>query len=362
MCRSRKIAHELCRLFYRRSMFSPPRRTVHINFFPAMIISVFRKTLPLLVSLLLTPVLFAQKSEYQVTRCGAVNRSAPVRNVFVDSDNARWVASGSGVSRVQASDLGTPVALNAGELTAYMFPGGNADVRWTPDILQMVLGVSPKITAAYYDSARDWLWLGTEDKGLFQLSTKPALKLVAKFAANNTKLKTNAITTIFKDKSGRYWIGTDEGMLVGTPDKWKVELQGYDVQRVRELGNDIYVLADGEFWLAQGGERWQAINVKEKALEGEAQDFDLDLDGNLWILSRMVSRYSLLTDEFEIFSGAVAGNFTSKYTYTANSSRRILYASFFLPQLSSLIISPPLSVTSARTLSKTVSRFASKSG
>lgn len=270
-----------------------------------------RKTLPFFFFLLFVSVLFAQKSEYQVTRCGAVNRSAPVRNVFVDSDNARWVASGSGVSRVQASDLGTPVALNAGELTAYMFPGGNADVRWTPDILQMVLGVSPKITAAYYDSARDWLWLGTEDKGLFQLSTKPALKLVAKFAANNTKLKTNAITTIFKDKSGRYWIGTDEGMLVGTPDKWKVELQGYDVQRVRELDNDIYVLADGEFWLAQGGERWQAINVKEKALEGEAQDFDLDLDGNLWILSRMVSRYSLLTDEFEVFSGAEY--FTSEY-------------------------------------------------
>lgn len=270
-----------------------------------------RKTLPFFFSLLSISVLFAQKSEYQVTRCGAVNRSAGVRNIHVDADNAKWVASGPGAYRVQASDLGTPLTLASGEQTAYMFPGGNADVRWTPDILQMVLGSSPKITAAYYDSARDWLWLGTEKNGVFQLNTKPALKLVGKFGSSNTKLKTNKITTIFKDKSGRYWIGTDEGMLVGTPDKWKLELEGYDVQRVRELGNDIYVLGDGEFWLAQGGQRWQAINVKEKALEGEAQDFDLDLEGNLWILSRMVSRYSLLTDEFEIFSGAEY--FTSEY-------------------------------------------------
>ncbi|MBK9337362.1 MAG: hypothetical protein IPM98_12590 [Lewinellaceae bacterium] len=246
-----------------------------------------------------------------MTRCGAVNRSAPVRSIFVDSDNAKWVAGGSGVYRVQACDLSTPLALNAGEMTPYMFPGGNADLRWTPEILQMVLGVAPKVTAAYYDSARDWLWLGTEGDGLFQLTTKPALKLLAKFNAGNTKLKSNTINTIFKDKTGRYWIGSEDGMITGTPDKWKGELDGYDVQRVREVGNDIYILADGELWLVQEGQRWQAINIKEKALEGEAEDFDLDAEGNLWMLSRMVSRYNLLTDEFEIFSGAEY--YTSEY-------------------------------------------------
>lgn len=275
-----------------------------------MIFSV-RKTLPLLFTLLLTSVLFAQKSDRQVTRCGAVNRSAPVRNIFVDSDNSKWVASGSGVYRVQASDLSSPLALNAGEMTPFMFSGGNADTRWTPEILQMVLNKSPKITAAYYDSTRDWLWLGTEDNGVFQLSTKPALKLLATFTSSNTKLRSNTINTIFQDKSGRYWIGSDQGLIVGTPDKWKTELEGYDVQRIREVGSDIYALADGEFWLAQGGQRWQAINVKEKALEGEAEDFDLDAEGNLWILSRMVSRYNLLTDEFEFFSGAEY--YTSEY-------------------------------------------------
>ncbi|MBL7796574.1 MAG: OmpA family protein [Saprospiraceae bacterium] len=276
-----------------------------------MMILLDRKTRLIFLSLFLSPVLFAQSSDRQVTRCGAVSRSAPVRNIFVDSDNTKWVASGSGVYKVQASDLSTPFELGAGEQTPFMFYSGNADARWTPEVLQMVLNTSPKITAAFYDSANDRLFLGTEADGVYLLGTKPALKLVAKITSENTKLQSNTVNTIFKDKSGRYWIGTDQGLLVGTPDKWKTELDGYDVQRIREVGADIYALADGEFWLAQNGQRWQAINIKEKALEGEAQDFDLDTEGNLWILSRMISRYNLLTDEFEFFSGAEY--YTSEY-------------------------------------------------
>lgn len=263
------------------------------------------------LSLLSASALFAQKSAYQVVRCGAVSRSASVNHIHVDADNTKWVSSSAGLYRVSACDLGVSVSLTTGEQSALQFAGGNADVRWTPEVLQMVLSVSPKVTAAYYDSDRDWLWLGTEKHGLFQLNTKPALKLVAKFTSSNTKLKTNTITTIFRDRAGRYWIGSNEGMLVGTPDRWKLELEGYNVQRVRQLGTDIYVLADGEFWLAQNGQRWQPINIKDKALEGEPEDFDLDQEGNLWILSRIASRYSLLTDDFEVFSGAEY--FTSEY-------------------------------------------------
>ena len=78
----------------------------------------------------------------------------------------------------------------------------------------MVLNTSPKITAAFYDNTNDRLFLGTEEEGVYLLGTKPALKLVAKITAENTKLQSNTVNTIFKDKSGRYWIGTDQGLLV----------------------------------------------------------------------------------------------------------------------------------------------------
>ena len=156
-----------------------------------MMILLDRKTRLLFLSLFLSPVLFAQSSDRQVTRCGAVSRSAPVRNIFVDGDNTKWVASGSGVYKVQASDLSTPFELGAGELTPFLFYSGNADARWTPEVLQMVLNTSPKITAAFYDNTNDRLFLGTEEEGVYLLGTKPALKLVAKIDRKSTRLNSS---------------------------------------------------------------------------------------------------------------------------------------------------------------------------
>ena len=276
-----------------------------------MMVSFNRKTLLLLLPLFFTQLLLAQAPERKVTRCSSVSRSAAVHNIAVDAENNKWVASGTSVFQVLGTDLSNPLNLEPGQKSALGYRGGNADVRWTPEILQMVLNAQPEVTTAWYDERNDWLWLGTKGDGLIQLKTKPTLKVVEKFTSGNSKLKSNTITAIFQDRRGRYWIGTDNGMIAGTPDKWKSELDGYHVLRVREFGPDVWVLADGEFWAVRGGEKWEAVNVKEKALEGEAEDFDLSPNGNLWILSRMVSRYDLDTDEFDVFSGAEY--YTSEY-------------------------------------------------
>ena len=125
-----------------------------------MKISIIRNTLGLLVFICSVTLISAQDTKRQVTRCGAVDRSAPVRNIFVDSDGSKWVASGSGVYHVLACDLSNPLELGPGELSPYMYAGGNADARWTTEILTMVLGKAPEVTAAYYDQRNDWLWLG----------------------------------------------------------------------------------------------------------------------------------------------------------------------------------------------------------
>ncbi|TNE58061.1 MAG: hypothetical protein EP344_10485 [Bacteroidetes bacterium] len=255
-----------------------------------------------LFSFFITSALVAQDSDLQVNRCGAVSRSAPVRNISVDADNHKWIASGAGVYQVRACDLSNRLELETGEMSALMFPGGNADARWTGDILQMTLGKAPEITAAYYDSRNDWLWLGTREDGLFQLKTKPAPQLINTFTDRNSKLKSNHITTILQDRTGQYWVGTENGMIIGTPDRWKPDLEGYTVQRVREFGTEVYILADGELWIVSNG-RWDALVIKEKALEGEVEDFDLDRNGNLWLLSRIVSFYDMATDDIRTFSG-----------------------------------------------------------
>lgn len=276
-----------------------------------MMISLGRKTQFLLIIFLFTQNLFSQDPDRKVTRCASVSRSAAVRNVYVDAENNKWVASGNGVFQVMGTDLSNSLNLPPGEKSVFAFRGGNADVRWTPEALQMTLNEALEVSAAWYDERNDWLWLGTTESGLYQLKTKPALKLVSKFTSGNSKLKSNTITTIFQDRTGGYWIGTDNGMMTGRPDKWKAELEGYNVQRIRQFGGDMYILADGEFWAVRGGNDWEAINLKGKSLEGEAEDFDLGPNGNLWVLSRMVTRYDLETDEFDVFSGAEL--YTSEY-------------------------------------------------
>ena len=263
----------------------------------------FRPTAILLLAFVFSQNLFAQKAGLQVNRCSAVDKSRAVRNIHVDADNSKWVGSARALSQVRACDLGTAVTLGAGERSALLYPGGNADVRWTDETLNLVLSSPATVTAAFYDAANDFLWLGTKEAGLLQLKTKPALSKVAQFNTANSKLRSNEINNVYLDKTGRLWVASRDGMMVGTPGKWRGELQGYDVSRVREYGADLYVLADGEFWIVERGEKVKAIPIPDNAVESDPIDFDIDPQGNLWMLSAIVTRLSLLTDEFETFSG-----------------------------------------------------------
>jgi outer membrane protein OmpA-like peptidoglycan-associated protein len=255
--------------------------------------------------------LFAQKSEYKVDRCSAVNRGKAVQNIKIDGDNVKWVGNPDQVTQVRGCDLGTPQPLQAGEQSVLNYFGGNTDKRWLSDVLRAEAQNAVDITAAWYDAGNDWLWIGTRENGLFQFKTSPALTLLDQFSAGKSKLPSNEVTLIFQDPGGKYWIGTKEGLMTGVPKKWKNDLDGYQVNRVRAIGPDLYVMADGELWVVQSGDKWRAINIDQKAIEGEPVDFDLDPTGNCWILSRMVARYNLLTDEFETFSGPEL--YTSEY-------------------------------------------------
>jgi outer membrane protein OmpA-like peptidoglycan-associated protein len=255
-------------------------------------------------------IVSAQKQKYNVDRCTAANRNKPVHNVFVGADNVKWVGSGQEYYQVRACNTGSMMPLELGELSVFSFYSGNVDLRWKTDVMLSEARGATDISCAWYDAKNDWLWIGTKNSGLFQFKTKPALTFIEQMSAQNSKLKSNEITSIFQDASGKYWIGTSEGLMVGAPKRWKNELDGFHVQRVRAVGADFYVLADSEFWIVQS-DRFKPVNLEEKALEGEAVDFDFDPSGSLWIVSRMLTRYDLATDEFDVFSGPEY--YTSEY-------------------------------------------------
>jgi outer membrane protein OmpA-like peptidoglycan-associated protein len=273
----------------------------------------FQTRRQLFLLLLLLPAfkkISAQEIRFEVDRCGAVNRNSGVRNIHVDQDNVKWVGNGRDLYQVKSCNLGTSLELAEGQLSVMSLYCGNTDFRWQTEMMLLEARNAVDLSCAWYDTTNDWLWIGTKSSGLFQFKTQGGLTLIEQMTTLNSKLKSNSIASLYQDPSGTYWVGSTEGLLVGQPKKWKNELDGYEVTRVRQIGNVVYALADSEFWTVENG-RFNPLPIEEAALEGEAIDFDIAPDGNLWILSRMLTRYDLNTDEFQYFSGPQY--YTSEY-------------------------------------------------
>ncbi|MBL7826278.1 MAG: hypothetical protein JNJ57_06570, partial [Saprospiraceae bacterium] len=254
---------------------------------------------------------FAQKAGLEVTRNSAVDRSLTIKNMTVDATGRRYVSNSKGIFQVKANDFATPVPVAPGEKNVLAFSGGNADFAWSEAKFREQVNTPCSVTSAWYDSKSQTLWLGTDEAGLFQFNTQPEFKLVQQYLPVNSKLKSPHITTIFQDASGRLWVGNEDGVMYGTPGRWKNALSGFKVQRVREYNTVIYVLADGSISKAPGGEKWSDLALEEKYLEGDINDFDIDPTGKMWILSGNVSRFDLLANTYEEFGGSEY--YTSQY-------------------------------------------------
>lgn len=247
--------------------------------------------------------LYAQKTELEVIRISSIDRALPVNNVVIDGSGRKWVANNKGIFNVRASDLSMPLNLGATERCVLAYHGGNSDFRWDEKAMQQALKGNYTINAASYDAKTKQLWIGTEEAGLFLLKTDPQLALVQQFTQANSKLKSNSITTLFLDASGRIWVGSTKGIMYGTAGRWKGDFTNYSVQRIREYGNVIFVLADGEISKAPNGDRWTDLYLDTKKFEGNINDFDIDAEGNMWLVSGWLTRFNLVTEAYDVFAG-----------------------------------------------------------
>ena len=108
----------------------------------------------------------------------------------------------------------------------------------------------------------DLLWVGTYSRGLdvMSLKTKKVIAHYEKTDAENS-LCDNRIFSIYKDHSGRIWIGTLYGLCYYNPD-------GDDFIRVSSLGdifvNDILQTKDGMIWVGSLGKGLYQFNPNNK--------------------------------------------------------------------------------------------------
>ncbi|MBK8879194.1 MAG: hypothetical protein IPN74_11790 [Haliscomenobacter sp.] len=168
-----------------------------------------------------TSLPLSAQEKMEVSRARAIDFGSKVLSISVDQENNKWVSTDQGLFQVKSPDLSIPVAIPAGSSALYQFPGGNADFSWKMEELNNALGrilsESNTITAAAYDSRKNILWIGTSESGVYEVQTKPALKVLGKVNNNGPKsgaAKTNALLV---DALGRTWIGTDAGSFMEPP-------------------------------------------------------------------------------------------------------------------------------------------------
>jgi outer membrane protein OmpA-like peptidoglycan-associated protein len=247
--------------------------------------------------------LSAQKAGLEVNRTSAVDRSAPISNIAIDALGRKWAANSKGVFQIKSTDYSTPRAVAPGEKCVLSYKGGNASFCWSEATFKSLVNTPCTVTAAWYDDKALNLWIGTDEAGIFLFSTEPQLKLIQQFTTANSKLKSDNITIIFQDHLNRMWIGSDRGLMYGTPGRWKSELGGYKVQRIREAMGDIYVLNDGNLSKAKAGEKWSDFPLDIKKFEGQVADFDVDHTGKIWMVSGVLTRFDPATSAYDIFGG-----------------------------------------------------------
>jgi outer membrane protein OmpA-like peptidoglycan-associated protein len=261
--------------------------------------------------LISTYSIFAQKYDRVATRCVAVEKSSPVLNIFIDAENVKWVANTKSIAKVNACDLSSDSPIASNNVSSLQFSGGNIDKRWMKGEVGEQARIEIQPTASFFDEKNDILWLGSKTGGLFQFKEEPKLTLVDRFTDANSKLKSNEITTLFQENSGRVWVGSTQGVMYGTPGKWKYDLNGYSIKRIRSYGGEIYALGEDEIWKLQTNEKWINIPLDERWYEKDIRDFDFEKDGSLWLLSSIVARVDLATDAFVPIAGPE--NYTSEF-------------------------------------------------
>jgi outer membrane protein OmpA-like peptidoglycan-associated protein len=270
------------------------------------------KQLASIIFLLLFQFATLAQGKLEVVRTKAMDRYAPVTNVFVTEDGNTWAGNQYGLFQILSPDQSQQVPLLPSEWSLLQTPSGNYDLRLPLENLLSSLGEAgaairdnrESITAATFDAKKQELWIGTSQYGLFQLKTSPALRLVQRHHTGNSKLASDQIHALLLDNRDRLWIGTEQGCVFGKDGKWKLEEKYFSINAFAQNEANMWVMGNDLLWRVDAREMWEPIDIDASLTEGEVADIAFDNLGQLWIASQIMARFDPETEETELFGPA----------------------------------------------------------
>jgi len=251
------------------------------------------------ISFLLLQIPIRLAGQVLVERCKLLDQTSPIHNIWVDDDNIKWVANSQGLNKVFALELVEKVAIPAGTTSLLTIRGGNAKLEWSTSEMQNLIG-DVNLTCASHDPKSKTVWLGTQQSGAFQITLSP-LRIVQRLNIDNHKLTSDQINDIFITTNGTTYIATNDGMLIGSGDKWLLQERYLNFVGVDAWGQNLWILGDDFLWQVDSKGKWSPIAIELRNVEGQLRDIAVDDEGRVWIASNMMTGYDVNADKYQRF-------------------------------------------------------------
>lgn len=247
----------------------------------------------------LSGMLFGQEKTVNVERCKALDQTSPIHNIWVDSENIKWVANSQGLHKVFGLDLVEKVSTPSGMTSLLNIRGGNAQIEWNTNAMQQLLN-NVTISCAFYNQKTKTVWLGTASSGAYEVALSP-LRLVQRLNTDNRKLTSNQINDIFIRNNGTIFIATNDGMLTGSGDKWTLLERYLNFIGVDAWEDNLWILGDDFLWQVDNKGKWSPIAIELRNVEGQMRDIAVDDEGRVWIASNMMTGYDVTAEKYQRF-------------------------------------------------------------
>ena len=258
-----------------------------------------------------------ENTPMRVVKGTAIPSNIAINNIHIGANNSKYVAGDGQIYQLFSADNATPLNTPKEQWHLLLQAGGNASRSFPLENIQNILGDTPSepttINTSFFEEKNKTLWIGTEEKGLFELLISgDRATLVRQYNTENSKLKLNKINTLLVDKYGRIWAGTNAGVLFREKagDNFKLIEKKEKIVDLTALGPDVWILGEGILWMVDDRNRWITGDVDSRYYQGKVRDIQYDSEGRLWVASDIITRYDVEKNIVERFDSS--NGFTSK--------------------------------------------------
>lgn len=258
----------------------------------------------------LTFTLHSQDDYAVVEKYQNLSGTIEIHAIAVDANNAKWLGTNQGLIKL-VGIKSTPEIIKT-DTTVAALAADNSESIWSglmnKDILDAGQKISHQLTEegveissmAFY---RGMLYIGT-NKGLYTFNPRTS-RASKYYTKENSRLPNNNINMLFADPYEQLWIGTDEGIVQMTKNRWRVMERDHQFQAATHTKEGIWLVSDKEIWVVNMKEsssgRWYPADVNRGLSKGKVRALASDSKGRIYLASEIVVQFDPYSNKAEVF-------------------------------------------------------------